>query len=89
MNLILADDHVELDQLLDDALESADVTQSLARLDRFWARPVMRHSPNICTCFGSLMAGDQEREAPSLAQAEHAISTLRRITTSSCTSWRA
>ena len=80
MNQLLADDHAELSQLLDAALESSDVTERLARIDWFWARLAMHIRAEHLHLFPAVLTAlrESDSETPSVGDAETAIKSLRR-----------
>jgi hypothetical protein len=87
MNQLLADDHTELDSLLNDvfaALDASDARVAFQKLDLFWARLAMHIRAEHLHLFPAILGAIEREEPatesgalPSLPAAQSAISQLR------------
>lgn len=88
MNNLLADDHSELGEMLDElfsAFETGDVEKSFAKLDIFWARLAMHIRAEHLHLFPAILSAIAARSktienggsVPSLERAKSAIAQLR------------
>lgn len=87
MNQLLADDHAELDSLLDDvlaALDASEAQSAFQKLDLFWARLAMHIRAEHLHLFPAVVGAIETRKLaaenvspPSLQAAQDAINELR------------
>ncbi len=87
MNQLLADDHTELDALLDDvfaALDARDAHRAFQKLDLFWARLAMHIRAEHLLLFPAILGAIEKQETaaenyspPSLQAAQDAVNELR------------